>query len=53
MGLIGGLYACSEEKGYFSPNEIPALTSECEMLSDNEMARIPKCEHVINTNIFT
>ena len=40
MGLIGGLYACSEKKGYFPPNEIPTLTSECEMLSEKEMALV-------------
>lgn len=40
MGVIGGLCACNEDKGYFSPNEIPTLTSECEMLSEKEMALV-------------
>lgn len=52
MGVIGGLCACSEKKGYFSPNEIPILTSEFEELSEKEMARIPSYESTIDTLLF-
>ena len=52
MGVIGGLCACSERKGYFSPNEIPRLTSECEMLSEKEIERISNSETPPDSVIF-
>ena len=52
MGVIGGLCACSERKGYFSPNEIPRLTSECEMLSEKEIERISNSETPPDSDIF-